>query len=486
MLVRTKGMNKRNHTAASVIQKHVRYWCMSRKTVAREHFTAANAIQQSFRLKMNVGRMRRYFLNWTCAIIIQTAMRGFLARAKTGNVRDSVFAGARAWTVLTQRMCGIMETEQRTRKNAAQAADGFVATVKPRAEPDRAGSPDYICLLEQNLRLGRRWSNVSIYERPGEGVLELCARYYTSRQTFSLNITPVEWAHAGFPELPKMSQSRKLTLVQLILDELVAAGGRHNTDGVSACIPHDAFVLSCFSVELVHLILKKATPTKFRAEQIVFDQNETADCMYFLQSGTVDVVIAPSGGPGEPQGTPAVVGCLATNDYFGELSLTEPEGNAVRTATIVSRTDTQALVLDRDQFQDIVAEFPDFPSELMRHRKFVTKLTDMPKSERDQANRSWRRASQDKTDKEEKKPVVAKSHTYKFKQISETLIQWLTATRSYHADLKDFGSNSKRASLKAGTKRQTSKLPSAHGTHDQKRASVKKAGFPKAAVGSLA
>jgi voltage-gated potassium channel len=77
---------------------------------------------------------------------------------------------------------------------------------------------------------------------------------------------------------------------------------------------------------------------------IVVKKGAPGDCMYFIASGEVEVEL-PHGKVALPQGS-----------FFGELALLS---NSVRTATVVTRTDTALLVLDLLDFRTLTARHPE-------------------------------------------------------------------------------------------------------------------------------
>lgn len=77
---------------------------------------------------------------------------------------------------------------------------------------------------------------------------------------------------------------------------------------------------------------------------IVVKKGAPGDCMYFIASGEVEVEL-PHGKIPLPQGS-----------FFGELALLS---NSVRTATVVTKTDTALLVLDLLDFRTLTARHPE-------------------------------------------------------------------------------------------------------------------------------
>lgn len=77
---------------------------------------------------------------------------------------------------------------------------------------------------------------------------------------------------------------------------------------------------------------------------IVVEKGAPGDCMYFIASGEVEVELPDRKIP------------LTQGSFFGELALLS---NSVRTATVVTKTDTALLVLDLFDFRTLMARHPD-------------------------------------------------------------------------------------------------------------------------------
>jgi voltage-gated potassium channel len=80
------------------------------------------------------------------------------------------------------------------------------------------------------------------------------------------------------------------------------------------------------------------------ARAIVVRKGAPGDCMYFIASGEVEVELPDRKIP------------LPPGSFFGELALLS---NSVRTATVVTTTDTALLVLDLLDFRTLTARHPD-------------------------------------------------------------------------------------------------------------------------------
>ena len=87
---------------------------------------------------------------------------------------------------------------------------------------------------------------------------------------------------------------------------------------------------------------------------IVVKKGAVGDCMYFIASGEVEVELPDRKVP-LPQGS-----------FFGELALLS---NSVRTATVVTKTDTALLVLDLLDFRTLAARHPELAGAIDEEAK---------------------------------------------------------------------------------------------------------------------
>ncbi|MDQ8727942.1 cyclic nucleotide-binding domain-containing protein [Bradyrhizobium sp. LHD-71] len=81
----------------------------------------------------------------------------------------------------------------------------------------------------------------------------------------------------------------------------------------------------------------------------VVEKDAPGDCMYFIASGEVEVELPGRKIP------------LTQGSFFGELALLS---NSVRTATVVTRTDTTLLVLDLVAFRTLMARHHDLAAAI--------------------------------------------------------------------------------------------------------------------------
>jgi CRP-like cAMP-binding protein len=107
---------------------------------------------------------------------------------------------------------------------------------------------------------------------------------------------------------------------------------------------------------------------RVRAGQVIIRQGEQGDKFYIIKSGQAEVVVSRQG---EPDLAAAV---LSRGDYFGEIALIK---NVPRTATVRALADCSLLVLERKDFEDLVAskmELGQRIDRLIENRGFLVKL----------------------------------------------------------------------------------------------------------------
>jgi CRP-like cAMP-binding protein len=76
------------------------------------------------------------------------------------------------------------------------------------------------------------------------------------------------------------------------------------------------------------------TVTKYRKGEVVFQQAESADAVFYVRKGKVKIVVASK------QGKEAVVAMLGVDEFLGEGCLT---GQPLRLATAVAMSDSEVV-----------------------------------------------------------------------------------------------------------------------------------------------
>lgn len=95
----------------------------------------------------------------------------------------------------------------------------------------------------------------------------------------------------------------------------------------------------------------------FAPGELVGRQGETGDAVYVILEGTLEVYIELESGGERP------VAELGPSSAFGEVAVL---GNVPRTASGRAKTELTVLKIGRDEFLDLLREFPGAALEIMR------------------------------------------------------------------------------------------------------------------------
>jgi len=88
---------------------------------------------------------------------------------------------------------------------------------------------------------------------------------------------------------------------------------------------------------------------RFRRGEVIFHAGDPGDALFILVSGEVKISL-----PSET-GDEAIIATLRAGDVFGELALLD---GAARSATASALSATEAVVLPRDRFRELIATEP--------------------------------------------------------------------------------------------------------------------------------
>lgn len=97
---------------------------------------------------------------------------------------------------------------------------------------------------------------------------------------------------------------------------------------------------------------------KYRKDQIVFSQGETANSVFFIQKGKVKITVLSE------QGKEAVVAILGPDDFFGEGCLA---GQPRRMATVKTMTDSAIMRLEKVAIIALIHNEPAFSELFIAH-----------------------------------------------------------------------------------------------------------------------
>ncbi len=118
-------------------------------------------------------------------------------------------------------------------------------------------------------------------------------------------------------------------------------------------------IFGYLTAEERNTLLEKMQPVSFAAGDTVVRERGPADAVYFILSGSVDVVIDV------PRANRTrIINTLHPGSVFGEMSLID---GLPRSASVVTREPTGCLVLSREAFEEISAGHPLISQKLLRY-----------------------------------------------------------------------------------------------------------------------
>lgn len=94
----------------------------------------------------------------------------------------------------------------------------------------------------------------------------------------------------------------------------------------------------------------------YRAGEVLFRQGDTGDAAFVILSGKADVVVERSEGPFK-------VAEVQENAIVGEIAIL---CDIARTATVVAKTQVEALRISKETFVKMLADFPEMSIEVLR------------------------------------------------------------------------------------------------------------------------
>jgi len=100
------------------------------------------------------------------------------------------------------------------------------------------------------------------------------------------------------------------------------------------------------------------TISKYRIDQIVYEQGTPADSVFYIQKGKAKVTVTSE------QGKEAVVGLLGPGDFFGEGCL---GGQALRMATVIALTESVIVRMEKGNITRVIHEEPAFAELFIAH-----------------------------------------------------------------------------------------------------------------------
>ena len=94
----------------------------------------------------------------------------------------------------------------------------------------------------------------------------------------------------------------------------------------------------------------------FEPGEVIFRQGEPGDCMYFVQSGAVEVVRSEDG-------KESVLARLSAGEYFGEMALLDSQP---RNATVRAATASRLAMLGKQNFLTMLRVMPHTREDVLK------------------------------------------------------------------------------------------------------------------------
>jgi len=118
-------------------------------------------------------------------------------------------------------------------------------------------------------------------------------------------------------------------------------------DALRRCI-----LFSRLDAPAVDACLAHVQVRRYRRNETVFHQGDPGGALHVIASGSVKVVL-----PSPDGSSPMILSTLGAGQFFGELALLDGEPHS---ATVVALEPTEALVLDRGGFDELLETQPGF------------------------------------------------------------------------------------------------------------------------------
>ena len=96
-------------------------------------------------------------------------------------------------------------------------------------------------------------------------------------------------------------------------------------------------------------IIQRVTLMYYPAGYTIFRAGDTADKMYIVKSGEVEIF-------SEKDGLKKALAIISQNGFFGEMALIEGK---TRNASAETLAETEVFILDHDTLRDLLADVPE-------------------------------------------------------------------------------------------------------------------------------
>ena len=109
--------------------------------------------------------------------------------------------------------------------------------------------------------------------------------------------------------------------------------------------------------ESMKYLERVAVKKSFPKNTILFTKGDETDSLYIIKSGQVKTIII------DEEGKEIILSTQGTGEYLGEMSLIDKEP---RSATVMTKTATQMLIIHRDDFLKVFNSNPDMVYDLFK------------------------------------------------------------------------------------------------------------------------
>ena len=108
----------------------------------------------------------------------------------------------------------------------------------------------------------------------------------------------------------------------------------------------------CRSLDFIELFRGANKVLKVSRGQVLFKEGEQGSTMFVLLAGSADVLVGKT-----------VVGVIRPGSIVGEMALVDDER---RSATVITRTPCEVVVLSKSDFDRLLQERPDFARYVLK------------------------------------------------------------------------------------------------------------------------
>lgn len=253
---------------------------------------------------------------------------------------------------------GIFSSDPRQRSNSTEALDDLL---------DSSLSRIVLPLLEdlsasENLKTGKRHFKLPEFGNEGSILSHLLSQQDWVTVVLTLHYLMergLDGVDRGGVERLTQSENRHVRqMARLVLGKKEGhAGPMEESMEAEITIPEKILrlknitIFEGLSVSELGAIASVTDVKDFPAGQEVFKEGEAGETMYLIVSGEVAVIK----GGAEASGQETELARIGAGDYFGEMALFE---DAVRSATIRTLQDSRCLELSKQEFAEIVREYP--------------------------------------------------------------------------------------------------------------------------------